>query len=50
MQLFRELDTEEEAKFRKWARDNYRLLEPINGVWHPAVQQECVLMNEEAGR
>ncbi|KKL58787.1 hypothetical protein LCGC14_2221890 [marine sediment metagenome] len=47
MVLFRVLTAEEEAKFRKWARDNYKLLEPINGVWHPVVQAECVVMNEE---
>ncbi len=48
--LFRTLTDGEDAKFRKWARDNYKPLEPINGVWHPVVQDECVLMNKEYER
>ena len=49
MVLFRRLTDEEEARFRKWARDNYTPLEEITGVWHPVVQAECVLMNKEFG-
>jgi hypothetical protein len=48
MKLFRELTAEEEAEFRKWARENYKPFSPINGVWHLVVQNECVKMNVEA--
>ena len=46
MSLFRKLLPEEEKRFRQWARENYRPLDPINGVWHPVVQDECRRMNE----
>jgi hypothetical protein len=47
--LFMSLTPEQEARFRKWARENYQIYEPIQGVWHPAVQDECVRMNAETG-
>ena len=47
MKLFRTLTPEEEAQFRAWARQNYKRLEPIKGVWHPVVQDECRKINEE---
>lgn len=47
--LFRTLSPEEEKTFRQYARDHYEIFSPINGVWHPAVQDECRKMNEEAG-
>jgi len=47
MKLFRELNEKEEQEFRKWARDNYRIYDPIPGIWHPVIQQECTLMNAE---
>lgn len=47
--MFRHLSPEEETEFRKWARENYKPFDPISGVWHPAVQAECVRMNQEAG-
>lgn len=49
MKLFRDLDTAEQAAFRKWARENYKPLSPIDGVWHPIVQDECVQINAEHG-
>lgn len=49
MDMFRELNKEEEQEFRQWARKNYKPFEPISGVWHPLVQNECVKINEEAG-
>jgi hypothetical protein len=48
MKLFRELSGIEERDFRKWARDNYKAFTPINGVWHPVVQDECAKINAEA--
>lgn len=45
--LFRDLGPEEEEEFRKWARENYKPFDPIKGVWHPIVQEECVKMNKE---
>lgn len=48
MKLFRDLDQQETASFRQWARDNYEPFSPINGCWHPIIQDECRVMNEEA--
>ena len=48
--LFRDLTEKEEHYFREWARDNYVPFNPISGVWHPVVQDECRRMNEEEGR
>ena len=45
--LFRQLEPEETEDFKKWARDNYKIGEPISGVWHPYTQLECVVMNAE---
>lgn len=45
--LFRELDGEEELSFRNWSRSTYKVGEPISGIWHPVVQEECVKMNIE---
>jgi hypothetical protein len=42
------LPPEEEAEFKKWARENYTPYTPIPGIWHPVVQDECVKMNREA--
>ncbi len=50
MQLFRKLTPEEETEFRQWARDNYKPLTEIKGIWHPVVQVECTQMNIETGR
>ncbi len=47
--LFRELTPNEEVEFRKWARENHAPFEPIQGVWHWVVQDECVQMNKEKG-
>ena len=49
MTLFKHLTAAEEQSFRNWARANYRPFEPINGVWHPVTQDECVKMNAETG-
>lgn len=48
MKLFRELDETEAEEFRQWARENYKPFDPINGVWHPIVQEECVEINKIA--
>jgi len=41
MELYRELNTKEEAQFRKWARDNYNVEQPIGNSWHPVIKDEC---------
>jgi hypothetical protein len=48
--MFRQLTKKEEAAYRAWARANYTRLEPINGVWHPVIQNECSEMNTELVR
>lgn len=45
--MFKQLTAEEEGPYRQWARDNYKRLQPILGIWHPAVQEECTRMNAE---
>jgi len=45
--LFRELSEDEIPEFRKWARNNWTINEPISSVWHPTVTQECSLMLDE---
>jgi len=45
--LFKKLEVDEIISFRQWARENYSPGEEISGVWHPVVQKECVLINEE---
>ena len=47
MRLFRDLDEDEVEVFKQWARDNYKVHDPIKGVWHLVVQAECVQMNIE---
>jgi hypothetical protein len=42
---FRKLDEDEEYEFRLWAQMNYVPGERISPIWHPAVQDECGLMN-----
>ena len=44
---FRKLNKEEEQEFRQWARDNYRPLDPIEKIWHPVVQDECLKINKK---
>ena len=44
---FRELNDDEIAAFRQWARDNYVAYDPINPLWHPVVRDECQRINEE---
>lgn len=44
--LFRDLDDEEEERFRQWARDNYEKYSEISGIWHPVCQDECKKINE----
>tara|TARA_Y100000310_G_scaffold313202_1_gene361267 strand:+ start:891 stop:1295 length:405 start_codon:yes stop_codon:yes gene_type:complete len=46
--LFKNLTSEEEADFRKWAADNYTVGTTIQSTWHPVVQQACRKMNLSA--
>lgn len=49
MKLWEDMSPEEEIDFRRWARENYKPFEPIKGIWHPVVQDECVKINREEG-
>jgi hypothetical protein len=42
-----DMSTDEVQSFKDWARANYTPLQPISGLWHPIVQAECTLMNQE---
>jgi len=49
MQLFRtDISSVEEKEFRQWARKHYTPFQAISGLWHPIVQDECRIINEEA--
>jgi len=45
---FRKLGAAEKETFRQAARNNYELFTPIEGIWHPIYQIECVRLNFEA--
>lgn len=46
--MFQSIQDEKEIQeYRKWARDNYKPLSDIRGIWHPIIQDECRRMNEE---
>jgi hypothetical protein len=45
--LFRRLSAEEEARFRAQTRQTYTPLSDIEGTWHPVVQDECRIINEQ---
>jgi len=45
MKLFKQLTENQEAEFRQWARDNYKPFDPIEGIWHPVIQDECAKIN-----
>ncbi len=45
--MFRFLNKDEEANFRRWARENYTPFTEISELWHSVVQDECRKMCEE---
>lgn len=48
--MFRDLNDQEEADFRKWARDNYEAFTEISTLWHPIVVDECEKINNEQSK
>lgn len=44
---FRRLTPQEEAAYRRWARQHYIPGSKIDPEWHPVVQAECARMNDE---
>lgn len=47
--LFRKLTVVEEHVWRNWAQSNYVPFTPIDGLWHPVVQDECAKINSACG-
>lgn len=45
---WRYLDKEETEEFRQWARDNYKIGDKVDPVWHPVVREECEKIRKEA--
>ncbi len=45
--VYRYLSDEEELQFRAHARTIYEPFAPIEGIWHPVYQEECVRINHE---
>ena len=48
MRMFKTLTEKEKEEYRKWARENYTEGGPIPRIWHPVVQAECALINQES--
>ncbi len=46
--MFRQLSSAEVWEFQQWARQNYIPGDPIKGIWHPLIRDECELMNAKA--
>lgn len=42
---FIKLNDKETEEYRQWAIDNYTPFTPINGIWHPEIQEQCVAIN-----
>ena len=36
-----------DQEYREFAREKYHPLTDIPGNWHPTIQRECALMNDE---
>lgn len=46
---FAYLSFEEQEEQSRWAQKNYKPFSPIDGLWHPIAQFECVRINAKAG-
>lgn len=46
---FAYLNFEEQEEQARWAKENYKPFTPIDGLWHPIAQFECVRINAKAG-
>ena len=44
MNIWRDLDSEEEKKFRQWVHENWKVGDEVNPTWHPVVRDECIQM------
>lgn len=49
MKLWRDLNPEEEKRFRQAARENYKPFTDLSPIWHPVYIDECVKINVERG-
>ena len=47
MMLFKQLTASDAEAYRAWARENYKPLSEIKGIWHPVIQAECARINKE---
>lgn len=45
--FFRVLNAEDEARFRRWAREHYQPGSAIPGHYHPVVIEECARIQRE---
>ena len=52
MNIYRELNEQEEVEFRQWARDNFNVeTDIVSSVWHPIVKDECnKMINEQTNK
>lgn len=46
---FAYLSFEKQEEQARWAKENYKPFTPIDGLWHPIAQFECVRINAKAG-
>ena len=47
--IFRDLDVDEEAKFRQWAHDNWKPGMSADPLWHPVVRDEWDQISKQLG-
>ena len=45
--MFRDLNEQEIAEFKQWARENHKPFATVSELWHPIVRLECNLMDDE---
>jgi len=45
--LFISLDDNQEKEYRQWARTNFKVMDNINSMWHPVIQDECRIIVEQ---
>jgi len=47
--FFKVLNKKETAEFKQWARENHKIGDRVEPIWHPVVREECKRIDEERG-
>lgn len=48
--FFQTLPPESIEEFREWAREHHKPGNPVSGMWHPVVRDECRRIDAEQTR